>query len=111
MFIEVYDRGHRMSRFRLAQEAAAVPGQVATRRGIPGKRLRYLHADETRQAFRRVQRFVLDTGYGALVDTTLAEAKALFVDGLVTTTGGTYRLGISADGSRLVTLSGHGGAL
>jgi hypothetical protein len=101
MFIGIYERGHRLSRFRLAQVAAAVPGDIATHRGLAGKRLRYLQAHDARDAFRRVIRFVDNTGYTAIVETTSAEAKALMTDGLVGTDSGEYRLEV-VDGDVMI---------
>lgn len=106
MFIGIYERGHRLSRFRLAQVAAAVPGQIGTRRGLSGKRLRYLRADEAREAFRQVQRFVANTGYGVMLETTSAEAKALMTDNLVMRDNGIYRLEVKQ--GRVQLLYGHG---
>lgn len=114
MFVILTDptTGKRLGKAGLQQHAAALTGRgpfrISTRLGIPGLRSTGRpYANDTREQFGKVKDFVGNTGFSAKVETTQREANALSGT-YVMSNGGTYRLAVSEDRSRVVTLYGHG---
>lgn len=64
-------------------------------------------AQATRRRWMQLQDYIRITGTPMVVETNQREANAL--NGMfVSSNGGTYRLSLSEDGSRVVVLYGHG---
>jgi hypothetical protein len=114
MFATFYADGQRLGKARVSKEiqpalAYALPVRPYTSHGIAGLKLgdQYrLDAAGVRRAFIALRHFIDNTGYGAKLETTANEARALMAGGLVSTGSGTYRLEIRE--GRVAILSGHG---
>lgn len=114
MFATFYDTKGRLGMARVRKEILPalereLGARIYTRLGQPGLKLTYSgrpDAAQVRRAWIAVRHWIDNTGYGAKIETTSAEARALMAGGLVSTENGTYRLELRE--GRVVTLSGHG---
>lgn len=116
MFVAVFEprTGTRLGKVGLNRNAGPLTDRsyfkVGTHHGLHGLRssFQWRSAGDTRELFRLVKQFVDLTGYPVKVETNQREANALMAGGFVQSNGGTYRLQVSEDRKRVVTLYGHG---
>jgi len=116
VFVQVFDTNtkQRLGKVGLSRNTGILTDRqefsIGTHLGAAGLRSSYSRRDAngTRELFRLVQQFVGATGYAVKVETNQREANALMAGGFVQSNGGTYRLQVSEDRQRVVTLYGHG---